>query len=50
MSLHFVVAADGVVYSFGELFSAFLNKYKEGAGKTSLIPSILVGTTLCSGK
>lgn len=43
------VVTDGVVYSFGELFKEFLNEYKEGAGVTSLIPSILVGTTLCSG-
>ncbi|XKL69356.1 hypothetical protein PGB90_007125 [Kerria lacca] len=43
------VVTDGVVYSFGELFKEILKEYNEGAGKTSLIPSILVGTTLCSG-
>lgn len=42
-------SADGVVYSFGEFFKEFLKHFKTGNAVTSLIPSILVGTTLCSG-
>ncbi|KAK7597972.1 hypothetical protein V9T40_014928 [Parthenolecanium corni] len=42
-------STDGVVYSFGELFKEILKQFNQGPGKTSLIPSILVGTTLCSG-
>ncbi|XP_065201906.1 monocarboxylate transporter 12 [Planococcus citri] len=43
------VVTDGVVYSFGEFLKGFLDQYHAGNGVTSLIISILVGTTLCSG-
>lgn len=38
-----------MTYSFGILYVAFVNQFKEGSGFTSWILSILVGMTLCSG-
>ncbi|XP_046401529.1 uncharacterized protein LOC124167593 isoform X2 [Ischnura elegans] len=43
------IIADGVTYSFGIFILEFLHYFREGNGKTSLIASILVGVTLCSG-
>ncbi|XP_018324222.1 uncharacterized protein LOC108736335 isoform X2 [Agrilus planipennis] len=40
---------DGITYSFGIFYDEFLEYFKEGAGKTSWVVSILVGTTFCSG-
>ncbi|CAG9864488.1 unnamed protein product, partial [Phyllotreta striolata] len=43
------VVTDGVTYCFGIFYDEFLDYFREGQGFTSLILSILVGVTLCSG-
>ncbi|XP_046586395.1 monocarboxylate transporter 5 isoform X1 [Neodiprion lecontei] len=43
------VITDGVTYSFGLFYIAFLDYFEEGKGKTSWIASLLVGITYCSG-
>uniref|UniRef100_A0A1B6D5R3 Major facilitator superfamily (MFS) profile domain-containing protein n=2 Tax=Clastoptera arizonana TaxID=38151 RepID=A0A1B6D5R3_9HEMI len=43
------IVTDGVTYSFGVFHVALVEYFKEGDSATSWIPSILVGTTLCSG-
>ncbi|XP_034237653.1 monocarboxylate transporter 12 isoform X2 [Thrips palmi] len=43
------IVTDGVTYSFGQLLPPLANYFDVGLGATSLIMSILVGVTLCSG-
>ncbi|XP_055371140.1 monocarboxylate transporter 14 [Condylostylus longicornis] len=43
------IVTDGITYSFGMFYVEFLLYFNEGKGYTSLILSILVGVTLCSG-
>ncbi|XP_060844246.1 monocarboxylate transporter 12-like [Rhopalosiphum padi] len=43
------VVTDGVTYSFGVLYTEFLDVFKESKGATAWIASLLVGVTLCSG-
>lgn len=38
-----------MTYSFGIFYKEFLNEFKEGAGYTAWIMSLLAGVTLCSG-
>jgi hypothetical protein len=45
-----LLPADGVTYSFGVFYVAFLRYFEEGKGATALIASILVGVTLCTGQ
>lgn len=46
---NFFYIADGVTYSFGVLYTEFLNVFNESKGATAWIASLLVGITLCSG-
>ncbi|XP_001950241.2 uncharacterized protein LOC100161575 [Acyrthosiphon pisum] len=43
------VVTDGVTYSFGVLYTEFLDVFKGSKGATAWIASLLVGVTLCSG-
>lgn len=47
---HDTCLADGITYSFGEMYVEFLKEFKEGKGYTSWILSLMTGTMLCSGK
>ena len=47
---HTFVSADGITYSFGVFLVALIKELDADRGATSLIPSILVGVTLGSGK
>lgn len=48
--IHIFFLADGVTYSFGVLYTEFLEVFKESKGATAWVASLLVGVTLCSGK
>jgi len=48
--MYFFFIADGVTYSFGVLYTEFLDVFKESKGATAWVASLLVGVTLCSGK
>lgn len=45
----FPILADGITYSFGEMFVQFNEQFNEGKGYTSWIISVMTGMTLCSG-
>lgn len=46
---YFFILADGITYSFGEMFVQFNEQFNEGKGYTSWIISVMTGMTLCSG-
>lgn len=50
MIIFFMIAADGLTYSWGIFQVALVDDFKCGEGPASWIISILVGVTLCSGK
>lgn len=47
--MKYICSADGITYSFGELYVEFLHEFNEGKGYTSWILSLMCGTMLCSG-
>jgi hypothetical protein len=45
-----IILADGITYSFGIFLVELITVFEADRGAVSLIPSILVGVTLGSGK